>query len=358
MGTNYVKQLGVKSDSKIGTREFNAIWAKYAEKDNTMKKKNAIKFLKDFGTAMNIKTDDNMIDKLLVDVGVEDAQYLTKDAFSNLFFASAENTKHAALTQSVLAYKRPLSRPQINIAPIIYQTKLETSPTPKIEKETSKDVESDQQQLNQLFLCYADSNKEVIDPPGLIKFITDLEINPQDVALLVLGFHMGASIMGIFTKEQFVNGFLKLKLYTIQDIKDALPKLRDQLKSDLQFTEIFKYAHQFYKENQNHKVIPLDVADSVLEMLANDRPHIPRIRKFLRKQKEYKAINQDQWINILDFSRTVGEEDMTDYTENSSWPYLFDLYVEWVQAGHTGDTEDEKEVKKEEKKVDEYDFEI
>jgi len=101
-------------------------------------------------------------------------------------------------------------------------------------------------------------------------------------------------------------------------------------------------------------VIPLDVTDSILELLINHKPHVPRFRKFLLKQKEVKAINQDQWINILEFVNSV-PENLEGYDENSSWPFLIDLYVEWVRGGHTGDSE-EVEEKVEKKKSDEYDF--
>jgi len=210
--------------------------------------------------------------------------------------------------------------------------------------------------LRNFFLSYTGENQDIIDPHGLIKFVTDLDIIPNDVALLVLGFHMEASIMGVFTKDEFISGLSKLKANSIGAIREMLPKLREELKVEKQFTEIYKYAHQFYKENPNHKVISLEVADSVLEMLANDRRHIPHFRKFLFKQKEYKGVNIDQWMNNLDFSCTVAEN-LEDYNESSSWPYLIDMFVEFVKEGHTGDSEEEKEVKKE-KKPDEYEFEF
>jgi len=71
-----------------------------------MKKKNALKFLKDFSIAVNVKCDDTLIEKLLSDAGVtEETKELTKDIFVNLFFANAE-AGHAGLTRSVMAYKR------------------------------------------------------------------------------------------------------------------------------------------------------------------------------------------------------------------------------------------------------------
>jgi len=202
-----------------------------------MKKKNALKFLKDFSIAVNVKCDDTLIEKLLSDAGVtEETKELTKDIFVNLFFANAE-AGHAGLTRSVMAYKRRVgsvssSEDKDSISRSSTGGQL---PVQKNTKEEPKSVFV--QDLEQLFVTYA--TDDVIDPPGLVQFITDLDIKPNDVALLVIAFHLKATIMGIFTKEEFMTGFGKLKVNTIEGIKGIIPKLLEDLKNEKKNSMIY-----------------------------------------------------------------------------------------------------------------------
>jgi len=66
-----------------------------------------------------------------------------------------------------------------------------------------------------------------------------LDIKPNDVALLVIAFHLKATIMGIFTKEEFMTGFGKLKVNTIEGIKGIIPKLLEDLKNEKKNSMIY-----------------------------------------------------------------------------------------------------------------------
>jgi len=134
------------------------------------------------------------------------------------------------LTRSVMAYKRRVgsvssSEDKDSISRSSTGGQL---PVQKNTKEEPKSVFV--QDLEQLFVTYA--TDDVIDPPGLVQFITDLDIKPNDVALLVIAFHLKATIMGIFTKEEFMTGFGKLKVNTIEGIKGIIPKLLEDLKNE------------------------------------------------------------------------------------------------------------------------------
>jgi len=83
----------------------------------------------------------------------------------------------------------------------------------------------------------------------------------------------------------------------------------------------------------------------MLQILIPEKPHITKFRKFLRKQKQYKVINLDQWISIFQFSSSVGLS-FEEYEDDGAWTYLVDMYVEWAKQGHTGDTQEEEEKEK------------
>jgi len=54
------------------------------------------------------------------------------------------------------------------------------------------------------------------------------------------------------------------------------------------------------------------------------------LRLYLKEQTSYKSVNLDQWMNILEFSRTI-RADFTNYDENGAWPVLLDEYCEWAK---------------------------
>jgi len=180
---------------------------------------------------------------------------------------------------------------------------------------------------------------DIMDTEGYVTFLKDLAITPMDVELLVIGYHLKEDIIGVFRKDRFVNGFAKLNIGSLESIKENLSTFRQSVENPEILKEIFRYAHQFYREKETHKTIPLDTAVYALGTLLPSRTFLDPFQRFLPKQKEYKTINFDQWINIFDFITTVS--DLSEYTETSSWPYLIDLFVEWLKEGHSGESEEE-----------------
>jgi hypothetical protein len=353
MGNNYVKQLGIKPEGKIGTREFNAIWDKYAEKDKTMKRKNAIKFLRDFSPAGHVKCDDEMISKLMTDAGVNrNDKIITKDAFIGLFFANVDtNPGHTALTRSIMNIRKLSVRSRSDNPlpstserePINHRSNSERQVTENSTPIKSKIPDTKiAQDLVVLFDKYSSlcENPDIMDTEGYVAFLRDLAITPMDVELLVIGYHLKEDIIGVFKKDKFVNGFAKLNIGSLESIIENLPSFKQSVVENPEtLKEVFRYAHQFYREKEVHKTIPLDTAVYVLGTLLPSRTFLDPFQRFIPKQKEYKAINFDQWINMFEFITTVS--DLSEYTETSSWPYLIDLFVEWLKEGHSGESEEE-----------------
>jgi hypothetical protein len=189
------------------------------------------------------------------------------------------------------------------------------------------------QDLVILFERYSSLGDDInlIEMQGMISLLNDLDLTPMDLALLVIGFHLKANIIGVFTKEQFVNGFIKLNLSSIEEIKGNIPLFRQFAKDSKNLKDLYRYSLQFYREKPTHKTIPIDTAVHVLSTLLPPTTCklLNPFRDFLLKQTEYKAINLDQWMNIYDFLLTVSENEMNDYSEISSWPYIIDMFVDW-----------------------------
>jgi len=135
--------------------------------------------------------------------------------------------------------------------------------------------------------------------------------------------------MGTFTKQEFTGGFRTLGLDTLEKIRDSLDDLRVELKDEGKFLQIFKYAFNFYREPDKGKTIDIITADSLLGLLLPESNHVTKVRDFLKIQTEYKSINMDQWLGVLEFSKTI-KDDFSNL-EDDAWPSFIDSYVEWAK---------------------------
>jgi len=213
-------------------------------------------------------------------------------------------------------------------------------------KKTGESENFSLKKLEKLFEKYKEPAGEDIVPEGVMLFIKDLELKPDDVVLPIIAWHLNAKQMGYFTKEEFVGGFKRLGLDSVEKIKAKLDSFREELNDKEKFNSIYRFSFDFYKDQKEKKTIDLELVDTMLRILIPDKPHISKFRKFLKKQKQYKVVNLDQWVSIYQFSSSIGPE-FLEYEDDGAWPVLLDMYVEWAKQGHTGDTQEEVEEGKE-----------
>jgi len=186
--------------------------------------------------------------------------------------------------------------------------------------------------LEKVFDSYKDEDGAGMGVDGVMKFLEDIIVDPEDAITLVIAYHLNAQEMGYFSREEFMSGFQKLNCDTIEKIKEKLPSLRDQLEDASFFKEIYKYSFEFYKESKEKRGIDTEVAINLLRILVgNDQPHVEKFVTFLSDQQTYKVINSDQWLLFFEFATTV-RPDFSDYDPNGAWPVIIDEYVEWAKA--------------------------
>jgi DCN1-like protein 4/5 len=185
------------------------------------------------------------------------------------------------------------------------------------------------QRLEALFNHYKDE-EDRIGPNGVEKFCNDIGVAPEDVVVLVLCWHLNAEEMGYFTQQQFIEGFTKLGLDTVNKIKNQLKVFRQELDDTNKFKDIYRFAFLLAREG-DQKLLDLQSATAMLDLVVGDKyPHTGNFKEFLQEQKSYKALNMDQWMSFLEFSRTI-KKDFSNYDENGAWPVLLDEYVEWYR---------------------------
>jgi len=188
--------------------------------------------------------------------------------------------------------------------------------------------------LEKLFEKYKDDTPEnasdpIIGPEGIEKFCHDLDISPEDAVTLVIAYHLNAQEMGYFTQKEWLEGFEKLGLDSVEGIKGYLPTFRHELEDQNTFKNIYRFAFFFAKEDPDKKIVDLEIAAGMLALVMSERyPLAKSFSEFLKVQESYKALNLDQWMSFYEFCKVVGN-DFSNYDENSAWPCIIDEWVEW-----------------------------
>lgn len=185
--------------------------------------------------------------------------------------------------------------------------------------------------VEELYDKYKDKDSyEQIGPEGVEQLCKDIGVDPEDVLVLVFAWHLNAQRMGFFGKDEFINGLQKLGADNLSKLKGQMTNFRRDLEDHVKFKDIYRFAFGFAKERES-KILDLPTADALLALVLGNRyQHTEPLRQFLKEQTTYKSVNLDQWMNILEFSKSI-KADLSNYDENSAWPVLLDEYCEWAK---------------------------
>ncbi|EDR41062.1 calcium-binding EF-hand domain-containing protein [Dictyostelium discoideum AX4] len=240
-------------------------------------------------------------------------------------------------TGNVTTNNTPTATPQNNVAikPETNQTSVnnvnnKVSISSNNSNSNNNKIEDKGKRIEDFFDKYKDEDdNNVIGPDGITRLCKDLGVEPEDVVVLVLAWHLGAKQMGYFSKAEFTQGLSKLNIDSLQKLQQHLPTFKKDLDNPNNFKDIYRFAFIFAKENENNKILDLESACSMLQLVLADRyPHTEKLQEFLMQQKSYKVLNMDQWLSILEFSKIINAN-CSNYDENGAWPVLLDEYSEW-----------------------------
>ncbi|KAJ3302556.1 hypothetical protein HDV03_004872 [Kappamyces sp. JEL0829] len=144
-----------------------------------------------------------------------------------------------------------------------------------------------------LFDQYKDED-DLIGAEGTEKLCNDLDVDPSDVVTIVLSWHMKCPTMCEFTRRGFSEGCRELGVESIEQLKAAIPKMREELQDPVKGKQIYQFTFNFAKV-ENQKSLALETAIAFWDLLLADRfPHLELWKDFLVK-KHGKAITKDTW---------------------------------------------------------------
>ncbi|GAA0153365.1 ubiquitin-protein ligase [Lithospermum erythrorhizon] len=196
--------------------------------------------------------------------------------------------------------------------------------------------------LEDLFNKYKDPYADMITADGITLFCSDLQVDPQDIVMLVISWHMKASTMCEFSKQEFIGGLQSIGIDSLEKFTEKLPFLGSELKDEQKFREIYNFAFGWAKE-KGQKSLALDTAIGMWQLLFAEKqwPLVDHWCQFLQ-ERHNKAISRDTWSQLLEFARAINPA-LTNYDPEGAWPYLIDEFVEYlteegiVQKNHFSD---------------------
>ncbi|KAK9026091.1 hypothetical protein V6N11_038939 [Hibiscus sabdariffa] len=187
----------------------------------------------------------------------------------------------------------------------------------------------DTKHLEDLYNRYKDPYTDMILVDGITLLCNDIQVDPQDIVMLVLSWHMKASTMCEYSKQEFFTGLQALGIDSLGKFRERIPFMRSELKDEQKFGEIYNFAFGWAKE-KGQKSLALDTAIGMWQLLFAEKqwPLVDHWCQFLQARHN-KAISRDTWSQLLEFARTV-DTSLSNYDAEGAWPYLIDEFVEYL----------------------------
>ncbi|KAM7269802.1 hypothetical protein ACFE04_025299 [Oxalis oulophora] len=171
--------------------------------------------------------------------------------------------------------------------------------------------------------------QDMILVDGITLFCNDIQVDPQDIVMLVVSWHMKAATMCEFSKQEFIGGLQALGIDSLEKFQERIQFMRAELKDEQKFREIYSFAFGWAKE-KGQKSLALDTAIGMWQLLFAEKqwPLVDHWCQFLQARHN-KAISRDTWCQLLEFARTVDPQ-LSNYDSEGAWPYLIDEFVEYL----------------------------
>lgn len=205
------------------------------------------------------------------------------------------------------------------------------------------------QTLNKLFDKYCEDTKshpDTIKIDGTMKYLGDLAIPLESIAILVIFEMVKSPTMGEIPRAEFVQGWTQHGASTITAQKSVITALTASLRTpeahakDGLYRRVYKHTFRIALPTGT-RAVPLDMALEYWRLLfgpqgwewraANGSSWLESWEEFLNTRWK-KAVNKDLWDQTLLFAeQTVRDPSLSWWSEESAWPGIIDEFVGWIK---------------------------
>jgi DCN1-like protein 4/5 len=170
---------------------------------------------------------------------------------------------------------------------------------------------------------------EAIGPAGIQKMCEEIDVQIDDICLLIMAWHLGATRVGYFSKEEWMK-LSNFGITNLETLRIKVPQFQKDIQNIDNAKRLFLFTFNYIRETAETKVIPVEIAEAYIRLILPNSVHTDPFCSFLMKQKDepkgYRAINLDQWKMWFEFSHTM-PGDLSTYDEEAAWPLIIDNYV-------------------------------
>ena len=110
--------------------------------------------------------------------------------------------------------------------------------------------------MNDIYRYKDQSEPDKIGLDGVVKFLEDLQLDPNNRTVLIIAWKFKAQTQCEFSKEEFLGGMMELGCDSIDKLKSKLPNLEKEILDQNKFKEFYQFTFN-YAKNPSQKVIVL-----------------------------------------------------------------------------------------------------
>jgi hypothetical protein len=183
----------------------------------------------------------------------------------------------------------------------------------------------------ELFEHYSD-NHQIISLDNILRFCTDLSIEPDSYEVLLFCFLCRAKQMYSLTKEEFLLGLKTLgnQIDNLIDLRTAL--FNYQILSNEKEFYLWTYHYGLI---DGQRCLTTQNAISLWRLFYSKEIEKPLILdqwfSYLENDEIPKTITSDTWRIFPQFAKFIELNGYEAYDDNEAWPCLFDGFVEYHQ---------------------------
>ena len=170
-----------------------------------------------------------------------------------------------------------------------------------------------------------DESIDAIQPNGLISMCEDLSIDPySDSLILIIAWLLGCSESYQISRNEFIDGFSKLRCNNLASIKKSEKEFRDRAENG--WISFYNFCFDWVKPSTQRQLETEAAIELWTTLISNTRSwqHREDWFAFLTSSGK-KAISKDVWQQFPELLKA----DLNTYDlDNGAWPVLFDEFVE------------------------------